>query len=390
MNIVSEFAGQCVGFYDSTVGISITEAAITNPSAFDNAAWTKTNASVSANSTTDPFGGSAADKLVEDGTNAGHSCTQVATNIVLSRPMEVSIYAKAAGRSWFLLAADGGGSGCYFNLAAGTVGTKVGGCTGATCVPVGNGWYQLTIQVTPGANSTIDCQLASADTVFSYQGDGGSGVYLYQAAVTQPKVSQWSDQSLASDGTANGHHITQAAAGAMALYIYNGWNGRPVLRFDGSDDLLKSSAFTLNQPIWGAIAYRMISLGANSVHDLVMDGNTLISGSFLSDSGPETYIYAGSAGCLFAGNIANGTMDTVDWTMNGVSSVLRRRDVQVASGNAGASNPGGFCIGGSATPSRWTNFDIAFLALFNAIPSTYDQSRIARFMRSRFSPILLS
>jgi len=49
-------------------------------------------------------------------------------------------------------------------------------------------------------------------------------------------VSQWADQS------GNGRHASQSTAAYRPLYVTNVLNGRPALRFDGSDDYLTFNA----------------------------------------------------------------------------------------------------------------------------------------------------
>ncbi len=66
---------------------------LTYSEAFDNAAWTKTNLSITANSTTAPDGQVTMDKALETVTNGEHSATQGAT--VTAAATEVSIFATA-------------------------------------------------------------------------------------------------------------------------------------------------------------------------------------------------------------------------------------------------------------------------------------------------------
>ena len=74
----------------------------------DNASWTKTNSSITANATTAPDNTLTADKLVENGT-AGvfHLAVQDAT-VVVGFAYTFSVYAKAAERTLIILNYDDG------------------------------------------------------------------------------------------------------------------------------------------------------------------------------------------------------------------------------------------------------------------------------------------
>ena len=164
-------------------GLLIEEARtnlLTYSEQFDNAAWTKTRSSISANATTAPDGTVTADKLVEDATasNSHYSYQGVTLTAVAHT---YSVYLKAAERTWAKVVLTTGSSGAYFNLSAGTVGTVDGGYT-AAITPVGNGWFRCSITVTTTVATwyaQINC--ATADATASYTGDGTSGLYIWGA-----------------------------------------------------------------------------------------------------------------------------------------------------------------------------------------------------------------
>jgi len=54
-----------------------------------------------------------------------------------------SVYAKSAGKDFFVIFSKAGTNPAWYNLANGTLGTVPSGTT-ATITPVGNGWYRLT------------------------------------------------------------------------------------------------------------------------------------------------------------------------------------------------------------------------------------------------------
>ena len=151
---------------------------------FDNAAWTKSNATVSANVTADPNGYTTADKLVEDATNNVHQVFAAIT-LIVNGVYGWSIYAKAAERNWIWVnAQDGSDRRTWFNLANGTVGTNAAGNT-ASITAVGGGWYRCSVNRTAAAASSFFAVgTATADNVVTYTGDGTSGIFIWGAQLS--------------------------------------------------------------------------------------------------------------------------------------------------------------------------------------------------------------
>ncbi len=148
---------------------------------FNNAAWTKSNSTITANATAAPDGSLTADKLVEDTATAAHYAQQVQT-VVSGTPYSFSIYAKAAERTSFALLMAQSTSPFTthalvdFNLSTGTVSSITAG-TG-TITPVGNGWYRCV--VTGTATSTGEICRATFATV----GNGTSGIFIWGAQLS--------------------------------------------------------------------------------------------------------------------------------------------------------------------------------------------------------------
>jgi hypothetical protein len=152
---------------------------------FDHTDWTKTRSTVTADSVAAPDGMTIADTLVEDATAAStHFITQAVTPDGASSYV-FSVYAKQAGRTWIRLqmatAGFPGDESCYFDLANGVLGTSTAGDEGIE--DAGNGWYRCWIQETSdaGAATNFDINLAEADNDITFNGDGTSGVYLWNA-----------------------------------------------------------------------------------------------------------------------------------------------------------------------------------------------------------------
>ncbi len=156
----------------------------------DNAAWTKSSATVTADATMAPDGTTTADKIVEAAATAVHSDAQTVTaaaNVAYTYSREI----KAAGRTSVALCMDrDAGMVDYcravFNLTTGAVTAVTNAGTGSgatgTATYLGNGYWLCALTGTP--STTAGTQVRA--TTFlqdqnAYAGDGVSGVYVAEA-----------------------------------------------------------------------------------------------------------------------------------------------------------------------------------------------------------------
>jgi hypothetical protein len=154
---------------------------------FDNAAWTKNNITIAANSAVSPNGQTTADTAVEslDVAATNHQISLAASFSFTSGVVYThSIFAKPASgirslRLSFPSAVFTGGPIAYFDLQNGTV---LSG-TDASITSVGDGWYRCshtkTATTTASSNSLIIGM--SQGTTRDYVGNGTSGIYLWGA-----------------------------------------------------------------------------------------------------------------------------------------------------------------------------------------------------------------
>jgi hypothetical protein len=154
---------------------------------FDNASWTKTNISVTANTIVAPDGALTGDKIVENTSAVEHFVSQ-SLLFAASTTYTFSVFAKKAERGflWIRLGGVPFGSGKYafFNLSAGTIGTVISGLT-ASITNCGNDWYKCVVTATSSSAATAGTAfgVSSADNTLSYTGDGYSGIFLWGAQV---------------------------------------------------------------------------------------------------------------------------------------------------------------------------------------------------------------
>jgi hypothetical protein len=187
-DLITHTRASSATFVDSS---GVLRTAVTNfllrSEEFDNASWTKTRSSISADSTIAPNGSLTADKLVEDTTAGATHLVSVGSGLIAGNTYTYSVYAKAAGRDWLLLSPGGTWGYGWFNISNGTLGTLVNGGSNPTAAisAVGNGWYRCSITSTAVTNLGIQFLATPSNGTVSYTGDGTSGIYLWGAQLEQ-------------------------------------------------------------------------------------------------------------------------------------------------------------------------------------------------------------
>ena len=139
--------------------------------------WVTTDATLSTNAIISPDGNTTADKLI---VNSGAANGRTAQTFALTGSHTMSIFAKAGEWSWVFLAPLGPGSGVWFNLSNGTIGTQSAGFTGAI-TSFGNGWYRCAVTCTGSGVSTSSRIVSTNANSALSTGDGTSGIFLWGA-----------------------------------------------------------------------------------------------------------------------------------------------------------------------------------------------------------------
>ena len=157
---------------------------LTYSSEFDNAAWQKTRASITADTIVAPDGTLTGGKLVIDTTAAAnHSIGQV-YSFTSGTTYTLTVYAKASEISQINLRFSSqfpaGNTG--FDLSAGTV-TNYGTVTASAITPIGNDWYRCSFTQTASSSGTAQAQifLSVAGIITIPTANGFDGVFLWGA-----------------------------------------------------------------------------------------------------------------------------------------------------------------------------------------------------------------
>jgi len=201
---------------------------------FSNAAWGKTNITVTANAVAAPDGATTADAFVENGATAGHNSARSATYLNATTYVH-SVYAKQDTRTWLYIYTDpgrfGGAGFTFFNLATGTVGTTSAGVTASMTLEA-NGFYRcVAIATTTSAGAAnFAVGLSTGDGVLSHAGDGVSKLYVWGACIVADAVRSSYIQTVASTATrsADVALVTNANAISDQCWIIRGRTPRKI------------------------------------------------------------------------------------------------------------------------------------------------------------------
>lgn len=146
--------------------------------------WFTNNAFCADNQGLAPDGTFTASRLVPNAVNAIHYVAD-ATGASLSGTATVSVFAKADGYNFILLAFDyASGDGlfpgsAYFDLSTGQI--ALGASTTGSIQQLTNGWYRCTITATAGSTVQANPFVAAANSLsnFNFAGNGTSGILLW-------------------------------------------------------------------------------------------------------------------------------------------------------------------------------------------------------------------
>jgi hypothetical protein len=161
---------------------------------FDNAAWTKSNTTISANAITAPDGTLTADKLVPSAVLSPYKEIWQNVSTTTGQPYTFSIFAKAGEYTYLQLIGNGTGFGSFaFNVDLSTGLETYYDSTGSTVnsrgiINYGNGWYKVFISVnaiSTSSNRIAPQVIPAGNSVrgVSWTPDGTSGLYLWGAQV---------------------------------------------------------------------------------------------------------------------------------------------------------------------------------------------------------------
>lgn len=194
-------------------------------------------------------------------------------------------------------------------------------------------------------------------------------------------VKQWNDLS------GKGRHLVQNTTNNQPAHNSVTLNGKPAVTFDGTNDSLRATAFSVAQPNHYFIVCRfeVISGGAR-----IADGR---SGS--GSRGGEFFDYFGNM-AIFAGSLLSVSVTNADQTSFGIwdsafdgsSSAIRlRKSYKSSTGNAGTNGLAGLTLGadGNATAGSFANCSIAEFLLFSRSLPVTEADKIRTYLGKKYN-----
>jgi hypothetical protein len=216
-------------YYDGVTTAKAEENLLTYSQEFDNAAWSKADAAVTANATTAPDGTSTADSMIPSATNIEHNIGQSIN--YSSGSIIVSIYAKANGYNYLQINSGFDTSYVNFDITSGSASVTAtsGANISGSIQDAGNGWYRCIITYTPSATGSflLRFNIVNSGTAArraAFLANGTSGVYLWGAQLEQ-RSSVTAYTATTSQAITNYIPVLQTAAAGQARFDHNPTTG---------------------------------------------------------------------------------------------------------------------------------------------------------------------
>ena len=163
---------------------------------FSNAAWTKTNTTVTANSITAPNGTLTADLIVPANATDG-VIVQASLSFIVGTSYSLSVYGKKEDFNFLLLALPSAAFPtsnrvALFDLNNGTIASSTQSGTGAVITDVGNGWYRCSITINATATTSANVVIAArSSNNLTSLGNGTDGIYIWGAQLNTGELKPY-------------------------------------------------------------------------------------------------------------------------------------------------------------------------------------------------------
>lgn len=182
-------------------------------------------------------------------------------------------------------------------------------------------------------------------------------------------VGGWLDKSGAF------RHVTRATAVRRPTYRSTGLNGMPTLEFDGVDDWLGATGWTLPQPLTlFVVASRSVAAGH------LLDGGAVTGRVVLYVPSSN---FAMNAGSDVAGAAWDSSAHVHAGVVNGASSSYRI-DGAATAGNAGTASMEGISIGCNYGGNSRLTGKVSEILVYARVLSAYEISRVESYLKRKW------
>lgn len=187
-----------------------------------------------------------------------------------------------------------------------------------------------------------------------------------------------------NDRSGNGNHLLAPADAQRPVVKAAIQNGLDALDFSLANSTIMTKAFTLAQPCTAFLVGLMRTAGVSGVSEGVADGGSFAGAALLSYAPTSTQMYAGS-------NLTDTTRavlsvwECVTMLWNGASSQLWYNTTSLMTGNAGATSPGGFTVGGlSSGGNRFVDLRFGEYLVYDSNLSAANRNAVRDYLISKW------
>lgn len=309
---------------DESLGFLIEESRtnlLTYSEQFDNAAWVKTNATITANTVVAPDGTLTGDKLSENSASGVEHFIEQTCSTATNQTYTQSVYVKAAETATFRIMVVAVGSTNttsegVFTVSSGVISYSSGTnlISSGSANPVGNGWYRCTVVYTLNGTVTSHRMRIYPRISGFYTGDGYSGIYIWGAQLEAGAFATSYIQTVAAT-------VTRAAdAASMTGTNFSSWFSAAECTLFSEWD--QSSVATGNEP------YQLQFSDGTSNNRIVL---------FATSTTAQLFVGVGGVAQAFIGR----TTLTANQTLKAAARVKTNDFALVLNGGAAATDTSG-------------------------------------------------
>lgn len=190
------------------------------------------------------------------------------------------------------------------------------------------------------------------------------------SAINGDAIASWPDIS------GNAKHATQASASLQPIFTTGVANGRPVLRFDGTNDAMSTTLSIAANPFTIFVVY--------SCRTATSTGRRVISGSTNWLMGPYNNAYQSFNGAFIAGPtvVVNGFVLQDHRQSGSTAEMWTAKTLRGSNSNTNA--PGTIHIGAAGMFSEPINGDVAEIVIYNTALSTTDRQTVENLLSTKY------